>query len=153
MSAIFDFKFLTSGLDITIFGLTLEADFTIFEVYAFDNVLTYFQKTRTVCDKLSWYYDVLQLSTTVSATFDECILGVYDYHNGDIDTCAGNTYSLEDFYDYSFSDRSGEGWYGINTCDKDTEPTTPPVDPTTPTTDETSTTTDETATTTDTPTA
>ncbi len=89
----------------------------------------------------------MQLSVTVTATFDECYFGVYDYINDDIDhTCASSAYALSDVYTYSFSDKSGEGWYGINTCDseEETELPTDETEITEETTDET--TTDETTT-------
>jgi hypothetical protein len=148
VSAVFTFDFLNEALSNTYFGIGVEVDFTIFEIYWFSNVLTYFQKTRSFCDKLSWYYDVLQLSTAVSLTFDECIFGVYDYFNDDITkTCAGTTYTLSDVYDksfYEFPDREQEGWYGINTCDKEEPATEPEVDPVVP--EETTDTTTETTT-------
>ena len=108
VSATFSFDFYNSAIDTVIFGIGLAADFTIFEIYWFSNVLTFFRESRTFCDKLSWYYDVLQLATAVSVTFDECYFGVYDYINDDItSTCAGTEYTLSDIYNLSFyeSDR------------------------------------------------
>jgi len=134
VTAVFSAQFLNEALSTTWFGLGGSASFTIFEFYGFDNVITYFYKERTFCDKLSWYYDVLQLAVDVSVTFNECIFGAYDYYKDDGVTCASTTYTLDDIYTLSVSDRlnlknsSGEGWYGINTCDEDSEPTEPTVE-------------------------